>query len=191
MTIAAVPTMACVEFAVNATSTRNRQPIKIPIAEDHPQQPTNPYGWSKLFMERIMESYDRAYRLKFVALRYFNAAGASVDVSNNISAESADRIVILIAVILDQLVHIGLSQVQPWIKNVLRLGAYQESSERIIKDRLAEIYRAVADVPARAGELAQAPARDVEEHELHRPRRRRDPPRPTRRDPRRSRDAGR
>src|SRR6266851_3051819 len=40
-------------------------------------EPINPYGWSKLFMERIMESYDRAYGLKFVALRYFNACGAS------------------------------------------------------------------------------------------------------------------
>jgi UDP-glucose 4-epimerase len=53
------------------------EPEQIPISEDHPQQPTNPYGWSKLFMERIMESYDRAYALKFVALRYFNACGAT------------------------------------------------------------------------------------------------------------------
>ncbi|MGH9908517.1 MAG: NAD-dependent epimerase/dehydratase family protein, partial [Pyrinomonadaceae bacterium] len=35
------------------------------------------YGWSKLFVERILTDYDRAYQLKFVALRYFNAAGAS------------------------------------------------------------------------------------------------------------------
>lgn len=47
------------------------------LREDHPQMPTNPYGWSKLFMERIMESYDAAYGFKFVALRYFNAAGAT------------------------------------------------------------------------------------------------------------------
>jgi len=53
------------------------EPQQIPISEDHPQQPTNPYGWSKLFMERIMESYDRAYDLRFVALRYFNACGAT------------------------------------------------------------------------------------------------------------------
>ena len=53
------------------------EPEQIPISEDHPQQPSNPYGWSKLFMERIMESYDRAYALKFVALRYFNACGAT------------------------------------------------------------------------------------------------------------------
>lgn len=52
------------------------EPQTTPIAEEHPQQPTNPYGWTKLFMERILESYDVAYGLKFVALRYFNAAGA-------------------------------------------------------------------------------------------------------------------
>ena len=50
---------------------------QVPISEDHPQNPTNPYGWTKLMMERIMESYDHAYGLRFVALRYFNAAGAS------------------------------------------------------------------------------------------------------------------
>jgi UDP-glucose 4-epimerase len=61
----------------SSTCATYGEPRRVPIAEDHPQQPTNPYGWSKLFMERIMESYDRAYDLKFVALRYFNAAGAS------------------------------------------------------------------------------------------------------------------
>lgn len=63
----------------SSTCATYGEPQKIPIDEDHPQQPTNPYGWSKLFMERIMESYDRAYGLKFVALRYFNACGASAE----------------------------------------------------------------------------------------------------------------
>jgi len=53
------------------------EPQQIPIPEQHPQQPANPYGWSKLLMERVLESYDHAYGLKFVALRYFNAAGAT------------------------------------------------------------------------------------------------------------------
>jgi UDP-glucose 4-epimerase len=53
------------------------EPQQIPIPENHPQQPTNPYGWSKLFMERILDSYDCAYGMRFVALRYFNAAGAT------------------------------------------------------------------------------------------------------------------
>ena len=52
-------------------------PKQVPIPEDHPQWPINPYGWSKLFVERLLESFDRAYGLKSVALRYFNAAGAT------------------------------------------------------------------------------------------------------------------
>lgn len=52
-------------------------PQQVPIPETHPQSPINPYGWSKFFVERILESYDRAYGLRFVALRYFNAAGGT------------------------------------------------------------------------------------------------------------------
>lgn len=48
-----------------------------PISERAAQWPVNPYGWSKLFMERMMASLDAAYGLKFVSLRYFNAAGAT------------------------------------------------------------------------------------------------------------------
>jgi UDP-glucose 4-epimerase len=52
-------------------------PEQIPISESCPQWPVNPYGWSKLFIERMLASYDDAGGLKFVALRYFNAAGAT------------------------------------------------------------------------------------------------------------------
>jgi UDP-glucose 4-epimerase len=54
-------------FVFSSTCATYGEPQTVPIAESHPQQPTNPYGWSKLFMERIMESYDHAYGLKFVA----------------------------------------------------------------------------------------------------------------------------
>ena len=52
-------------------------PQQVPIPETCPQWPVNPYGWSKLFLERILAGYDVAYGMKFVALRYFNAAGAT------------------------------------------------------------------------------------------------------------------
>ncbi len=52
-------------------------PRESPIPESHPQWPINPYGWSKFFVERMLESLDRARGLRFVALRYFNAAGAT------------------------------------------------------------------------------------------------------------------
>lgn len=61
----------------SSTCATYGEPQFLPLTEDHPQQPTNPYGASKLFMERIMKDYDRAYGLRFVALRYFNAAGAT------------------------------------------------------------------------------------------------------------------
>lgn len=61
----------------SSTCSTYGEPEQIPMAESHAQHPTNPYGWSKLFMERILASYDQAYGMKFVALRYFNAAGAT------------------------------------------------------------------------------------------------------------------
>ena len=61
----------------SSTCATYGEPQSVPIDEGHPQRPTSPYGWSKLFVERILDSYDRAYGLKFVALRYFNAAGAT------------------------------------------------------------------------------------------------------------------
>ena len=52
-------------------------PQKLPIDEAHPQNPINPYGKTKWMMEQIMADYAAAYGFKYVALRYFNAAGAS------------------------------------------------------------------------------------------------------------------
>ena len=60
----------------SSTCATYGEPQRIPIDEGHQQAPTNPYGWSKLFVERIMQHYDPAYDLRFVALRYFNASGA-------------------------------------------------------------------------------------------------------------------
>jgi UDP-glucose 4-epimerase len=51
-------------------------PQEIPITETHPLSPINPYGYTKLFVERILQDYERAYGLRFISLRYFNAAGA-------------------------------------------------------------------------------------------------------------------
>ena len=51
-------------------------PKSTPISEDHPQRPVNPYGHSKLFVERLLSDLHTAHGLRWVALRYFNAAGA-------------------------------------------------------------------------------------------------------------------
>src|SRR3546814_12387346 len=51
-------------------------PKTTPIPEDHPQRPINPYGETKLAIERALAWYGKAYGLKWAALRYFNVAGA-------------------------------------------------------------------------------------------------------------------
>jgi UDP-glucose 4-epimerase len=52
------------------------EPQVVPIPEDHPKNPTNPYGRSKLMLEEILREYERAYGLRAISLRYFNASGA-------------------------------------------------------------------------------------------------------------------
>lgn len=63
-------------FIFSSTAAVYGEPEEIPIVEDHPCKPTNPYGASKLTVERILSDCDSAYGLKFICLRYFNAAGA-------------------------------------------------------------------------------------------------------------------
>ena len=65
------------KFIFSSTCATYGEPQYVPIDEKHPQNPVNPYGWSKFMVERVLEDYDKAYGLKFVALRYFNACGAS------------------------------------------------------------------------------------------------------------------
>lgn len=63
-------------FVFSSTCAVYGEPAKVPITEDNPRQPVNPYGTSKLFCEFALEAYDRAYGLRSARLRYFNAAGA-------------------------------------------------------------------------------------------------------------------
>jgi UDP-glucose 4-epimerase len=62
---------------LSSTAAVYGEPKQIPIPESSPQWPVNPYGWSKLLMERLVATYDVAYGLKSVSLRYFNASGAT------------------------------------------------------------------------------------------------------------------
>jgi UDP-glucose 4-epimerase len=61
----------------SSTAAVYGDPEEIPISEQSRKWPKNPYGWSKLFMEQLLSAYDAAYGMKFAALRYFNAAGAT------------------------------------------------------------------------------------------------------------------
>ncbi|MFC6171172.1 UDP-glucose 4-epimerase GalE [Loigolactobacillus jiayinensis] len=67
------------QIVFSSTAATYGEPKQIPIKETDPQVPTNPYGESKLAMEKIMHWADLAYGIKFVALRYFNVAGAKAD----------------------------------------------------------------------------------------------------------------
>lgn len=66
-------------FVLSSTCATYGNPVRVPMDEGHPQAPVNPYGETKLMIEQILRQYDRAYGLRFVSLRYFNAAGASLD----------------------------------------------------------------------------------------------------------------
>jgi len=63
-------------FVFSSTCAVYGSPEQIPITEQTPREPVNPYGASKLFFENALEAYSRAYQLRSVSLRYFNAAGA-------------------------------------------------------------------------------------------------------------------
>ncbi|MGA9449768.1 MAG: UDP-glucose 4-epimerase GalE [Verrucomicrobiia bacterium] len=65
------------KFVFSSTCATYGPPDKIPMTEDLPQRPINPYGESKLMFEKILQWYQKIYGLEFIAFRYFNAAGAS------------------------------------------------------------------------------------------------------------------
>ncbi len=64
------------KFVFSSTCATYGVPETVPIPEDHPQNPINPYGATKLMVERILSDFNEAYDLKSVRFRYFNAAGA-------------------------------------------------------------------------------------------------------------------
>lgn len=66
-------------IVVSGTCAVYGSPEKMPITEDAPTNPINPYGASKLFMERMLTDYEKAHGIKWMSLRYFNAAGCDPD----------------------------------------------------------------------------------------------------------------
>ncbi|GAB4031113.1 MAG: UDP-glucose 4-epimerase GalE [Elusimicrobiota bacterium] len=66
-------------FIFSSTCATYGNPVEIPITEKHTQNPVNPYGRTKLIIEQVLSDYSSAYGMKYVNLRYFNAAGADPD----------------------------------------------------------------------------------------------------------------
>lgn len=85
-------------FVFSSTCATYGTPDSVPIGEDAPQRPINPYGASKLMVERVLADYRAAYGLESIALRYFNAAGADPDGN---TGEDHDPETHLIPLVLD------------------------------------------------------------------------------------------
>ncbi len=66
-------------FVLSSSAAVYGEPVALPMDEDHPTRPTNPYGETKLALERALHWYHAAHGMAFVSLRYFNAAGSSSD----------------------------------------------------------------------------------------------------------------
>jgi UDP-arabinose 4-epimerase len=77
--LAAMRGSGCSRIVFSSSAAVYGSPSTVPIPESHALVPINPYGWSKLLIEEILSSYDVAYGLRSVSLRYFNAAGADPD----------------------------------------------------------------------------------------------------------------
>ncbi len=69
----------CTNIIISSSAGVYGNPQRLPIEEDDPKNPLNPYGETKYMMERICEDYEAAHGIKFVSLRYFNASGAALD----------------------------------------------------------------------------------------------------------------
>ncbi len=85
-------------FVFSSTCATYEIPKLLPIREDCPQEPINPYGGSKLFVERILKDFDVAHGIRSISLRYFNASGADPD---NEIGETHDPETHLIPLVLD------------------------------------------------------------------------------------------
>lgn len=80
--------LAVKNFVFSSTAAIYGEPRYTPITESHPTEPINAYGESKLIFERVLDWYRRAYGLRYIALRYFNASGATELLGEDHSPES-------------------------------------------------------------------------------------------------------
>ena len=84
-------------------------PQRVPITEDHPQNPISPYGFTKLVVEHALKDYAHAYGLSYAALRYFNASGAATDGSIGEDHDPETHLIpIILQVALGQRAHVEI-----------------------------------------------------------------------------------
>ncbi|MCE3014882.1 MAG: UDP-glucose 4-epimerase GalE [Pirellula sp.] len=96
-------------FVFSSTTATYGQPETMPISEDTPQNPINPYGFTKLVVERALADYAHAYGFGVAALRYFNASGAASDASIGEDHDPESHLIpIVLQVALGQRPHISI-----------------------------------------------------------------------------------
>ena len=95
------------KFVFSSTCATYGPPDRVPMTEDLPQRPINPYGESKLIVERMLRWYQEIHGLEFVAFRYFNAAGASARVGEDHTPET-HLVPNVLKVALGQLPHVEI-----------------------------------------------------------------------------------
>ncbi len=96
-------------FVFSSTTATYGQPERMPIREDTPQHPINPYGFTKLVVERALADYAHAYGFGVAALRYFNASGASADASIGEDHDPESHLIpIVLQVALGQRDHVSV-----------------------------------------------------------------------------------
>jgi UDP-glucose 4-epimerase len=95
------------KLVFSSTCATYGMPEKMPITEETPQSPVNPYGESKLAFERALKWYDEAYGVRYAAMRYFNAAGASEHCGEDHEPES-HLIPNVLRVALGQASHVNI-----------------------------------------------------------------------------------
>ena len=96
-------------FVFSSTCATYGNPEKLPLTEAHPQRPVNPYGNTKLAFEYMLRDYSAAYGIGFAALRYFNAAGASVDGAHGEQHDPETHLIpLVLQVALGQRSHIDI-----------------------------------------------------------------------------------
>jgi UDP-glucose-4-epimerase GalE len=89
-TLEAMAAESCLRFVFSSTCAVYGEPVETPISETHPTAPINAYGQTKLAIEQALPHYERAYGLRAIRLRYFNAAGA--DPGGDLGEEHAPEI---------------------------------------------------------------------------------------------------
>ncbi len=127
------------QFIFSSTAAVFGEPRFTPITEDHPTDPINAYGESKLALERVLSWYQRAYGFRYIALRYFNAAGASQLRGENHQPETH-----LIPLLLD-------AALKPDFEFTMYGDAYPTPDGTCIRDYVHVLDIAAAHVLALAG----------------------------------------